>query len=144
MAHTLVENKCISFTLGTETYAHPVSSIKEILRYTAPNPIPGATYEVEGVLSVRGEAITVLSGRRLLKINDETANDSWCIVSLTTPSGLFGIVVDEVNEMIDLDQTQLETREQGNEFIKGTIRNSDQLVILVDFSTYCQKIAEYG
>lgn len=104
----------ISFSLGTETYAHAIDSVREIVQYTPPVPVPGAPREVEGVLNVRGEVVPVPCGRALLNPPDEEVrDDGWRTVILETPSGLLGLRVDAVREIVAFSEAAIEADTQA-------------------------------
>lgn len=129
-----MSSQWVCFSLGKEKYAHAIESIGEILRYSEPAPIPNAPPEVEGVLNVRGNIVTVLSGRALLGLS---GNPSRHILTLTSSCA---ISVDQVEEIISLDSNEIdkEPNSVSNASIKGTARHRHTLLILIDFLPYCQ------
>ena len=127
-------DKWISFRLGTEMYVHPVDSIREIINYESPIPVPGADREVEGILNVRGEVITVLSGQVLLELDDAPPDKEGNIIILDTTAGQIGLSVNAVDEIITLEPRQIDTGQESaaSNLIKGTVRHDDGLFILID------------
>lgn len=124
----------VCFSLGDEKYAHRIESIGEILPYSEPTRVPDAPKEVEGVLNVRGEIVTILSGRTLLKPSQPQASRQ--ILTLTT---CCGVSVDHVEEIISLDDNEIDPPQctSANLLIKGTTKHRDKLLILVDFLPCC-------
>ena len=55
LAHQLVV-----FSLAEEEYGIPITLVQEIIRYSAPRPIPGSPFHVEGVINLRGRIIPVI------------------------------------------------------------------------------------
>jgi len=137
-------DKWISFRLGTEMYVHPVDSIREIINYESPIPVPGADREVEGILNVRGEVITVLSGQVLLELDDAPPDKEGNIIILDTTAGQIGLSVNAVDEIITLEPRQIDTGQESaaSNLIKGTVRHDDGLFILIDLSNYRQESHE--
>lgn len=133
----------VSFRLGDEVYAHPVYSIKEVFLYEQPAPVPGSPEEVEGVLDVRGNMVTLLSGQQLLNLEQTPPQEGWCIIILDLPSGFFGISVEAIEDMIQVPTDNLDKNSnyQENPLIQGTVQLRDTLYILVDFSEYCETLA---
>lgn len=125
-------------------YVHPVDSIREIINYESPIPVPGADREVEGILNVRGEVITVISGQVLLDIEDTAPDKDGNIIILDTTAGQIGLSVNAVDEIITLEPTQVDTGQEatGSSLIKGTVRHNDGLFILIDLSDYRQESHE--
>lgn len=142
----MIEEKWICFSINSETYAHNIGAVKEIMRYTEPAPCPGATEHVKGMLVVRGEMMTVISGRSLLALPEQLPNDQTCIISLETKDGLFGIIVDRVDEMLGFERNQITDTEskQHHSCIIGTVQHNQQLIIAIDFCDYCESLNEYS
>ena len=125
-------------------YVHPVDSIREIINYESPIPVPGADREVEGILNVRGEVITVLSGQVLLELDDAPPDKEGNIIILDTTAGQIGLSVNAVDEIITLESRQIDTGQESaaSNLIKGTVRHDDGLFILIDLSNYRQESHE--
>lgn len=126
----------VCFNLGNEKYAHSIQSIGEILRYNEPTPIPGSPLEVEGVMNVRGEIITILSGRNLLGLAANSSKPRH-ILTLTASCA---VSVDCVEEIISLENSEIdyETQSDANTLIKGTAQHDHTLLILIDFLPCCR------
>ncbi|MEJ2418057.1 MAG: chemotaxis protein CheW [Exilibacterium sp.] len=141
-----MKQQWVSFTLGDEKYVLPVHAVREIMPYLKPTPVPGAPLEAEGVLNVRGEVITVLSGYKLLGLPPTTLGpDERRIIILEASDELLGVSVDGVEEIVKFHHSQIEPSEQSinREFIKGTVYHQENLFILVDFIKYSEKIAQH-
>lgn len=134
--------KGICFRLGSERYIHPISTVKEVLSYQSPAPVPGALEGVEGMIDVRGNMVTVLYGSHLLNLDPEECEEEGHIIVLDLPNGYFGVRVEGVERVMDLPEKNeadgLEYRE--NECIQGTIRHNNELYILVEFNEYCSAL----
>lgn len=133
----------VNFKIAGEDYCLTVDDIQEILNYEAPTPVPGATREVTGILNVRGEIVTVLSGRRLLDLQEIEPDDSWRIITMQSKGIYYGLVVDAVNEMIEINNENLETAPNTGsasacELIIGTYHHKDRLIIALDLSKYVE------
>ncbi len=131
----------VNFKIAGEDYCLTVDDIQEILNYESPTPVPGAVREVTGILNVRGEIVTVLSGRRLLDLEEISPDDSWRIITMQSKGIYYGLVVDAVNEMIDINVDNLETAPNtgspsASELILGTYHHKERLIIALDLSKY--------
>ncbi|UTW00452.1 chemotaxis protein CheW [Marinomonas rhizomae] len=134
----LVE-KGICFRLGSERYVHPISTVKEVLSYQSPAPIPGAGEGVEGMIDVRGNMVTVLYGSHLLNLDPAECEEEGHIIVLDLPTGYFGIRVEAVERIMDIPENNdahgLDYRD--HDCIHGTIQQDSDLYILVEFNEYC-------
>lgn len=131
----------VNFEIEKEDYCLIVDDIQEILNYEIPTPVPGAQNEVVGILNVRGEIVTVLSGRRLLGLQDQQFDDSWRIITMQSNDIYYGLVVDSVKEMIEIDLDQIETAPNtsslsSSELIMGTYHHKERLIIALDMQRY--------
>lgn len=133
----------VNFEIADENYCLTVDDIQEILNYEQPTPVPGAVPEVRGILNVRGEIVTVISGRRLLNLDDVAPAEQWRIITMQSNGVYYGLIVDAVNEMIEIDLDKLDTAPNtGNgassELILGTYHHKDRLIIALDLSKYVE------
>ncbi|MCV2354456.1 chemotaxis protein CheW [Paucibacter sp. B2R-40] len=96
----------LSFHLGQEEYGIPLNCVQEIRSFQAPTRLAGASAEVLGVLDLRGEVLPVIDLRRCFHMPsaEVTAATVTIVVNLSHRS--VGIVVDNVNEVVDLAPEQ--------------------------------------
>ena len=137
-----MQEQWIVFRVAGELYCHSVASVKEILRYEEPTPVPGAPDAVAGILNVRGEVITVLSARRMMELAAGVTDDNWRVIVLETGIGYYGIIVDGVDEIIRFAAEQIDgIGSSGNspqdKLIIGTVNLDDTLYIPINFIDYC-------
>ncbi len=133
----------VNFKIAGEDYCLSVNDIQEILNYEVPTPVPGAVPEVIGILNVRGEIVTVLSGRKLLDLKDIEPEESWRIITMQTQGVYYGLIVDAVNEMIDINMEKLDTAPSTgsastSELILGTYHHKERLIIALDLTKYVE------
>lgn len=133
----------VNFEIAGEDYCLMVDDIQEILNYEAPTPVPGAVDEVTGILNVRGEIVTVISGRQLLDLGQKEPNETWRIITMQSHGVYYGLIVDAVNEMIEINMDFLETapntgNASSNELIMGTYHHKERLIIALDLSKYVE------
>ncbi|MFL0798884.1 MAG: chemotaxis protein CheW [Agarilytica sp.] len=133
----------VNFKIAGEDYCLTVDDIQEILNYEAPTPVPGAVPEVNGILNVRGEIVTVLSGRTLLDLESKEPDDSWRIITMQSQGVYYGLIVDAVNEMIEINMDKLENAPNTgsastSELIMGTYHHKDRLIIALDLTKYVE------
>ncbi|WP_086933036.1 chemotaxis protein CheW [Agarilytica rhodophyticola] len=133
----------VNFEIADEDYCLTVDDIQEILNYETPTPVPGAVDEVTGILNVRGEIVTVLSGRRLLDLEHKDPQETWRIITMQSHGIYYGLVVDAVNEMIDINLDKLDTAPNTgsastSELILGTYHHKERLIIALDLTKYVE------
>ena len=135
-----MQEQWIVFRVAGEMYCHSVGEIKEILRYEAPTPVPGAPPGVAGILNVRGEVITVLSAREMMDLPTGEPNENWRVIVLETGVGYYGITVDGVDEIIRFSAESIDAVTGGTQrdkLIIGTVNVDNTLYIPINFVDYC-------
>lgn len=99
----------LAFRLGDDVYAGPVSLIREILKPPPLTPVPRAPFAVMGIVSVRGQLVTVIDLRRRLRL-PEAGPTRRARVLLVNPTGAetLGLYVDEVLQVYRLADGEIE------------------------------------
>ena len=115
----------LTFSLNDSIYAVPVLQVREVLGYTTPQELPCADPVIAGLIRSRDQSISVLNLRRKFDFPDtEISKETRIIVieidSISEYSNsqgqiVFGAIVDNVNEVIDIDASMKEpSPEVGN------------------------------
>lgn len=124
------EEQWVTFYLGGELYAYKVASVREVITYRQPVPVPGATINIEGVLNVRGEIIHVIAGGEF--VGSHTSNACDRIIIVETRYGTIGISAGSVGEIINIKNESIESDAHYNPGILGTVVHKDHLIILIE------------
>ena len=125
----------VIFTLGTEEYALPIKKVQEIIRYTEPRSVASNDSSVRGVISLRGKIVPVydLAGR--LGVHSIVGEESK-IVIVETAEQTVGIVVDGVDEVMTVDESQLEEVPGADATLMDSIAKiGERLVVLLNPDT---------
>ena len=123
----------VVFTLGNEEYALPIRQVHEIIRYTEPRSVAAESGWVRGVISLRGKIVPVydLAARLGLATTEQT--DGGKIVIVETATDMAGVVVDDVEEVLTVEEAQLDAvPAAGSPSIEAIAKIDDRLVILLD------------
>jgi purine-binding chemotaxis protein CheW len=99
----------LAFKLAGEIYAAPVALIREILKPPMLTPVPRAPSTVLGIVSVRGQVVTVVDLRRRLRLPEMPANNRTRILLVNASGGeQLGLFVDEVLQVYKLAEAEIE------------------------------------
>src|SRR5581483_7665868 len=110
----------------------PIQQIQEIIRYTAPRSIASADPSVRGVLSLRGRLIPVYDLAARLSATTEITVDSQIII-IDTGSETVGVIVDGVDEVLTIDDSQVEDAPGADStVIEAIAKVDDRLVVLLN------------
>jgi purine-binding chemotaxis protein CheW len=135
MAEETNARQLLVFSLGEEEYALPVTSVQEIIHYTHPRAVASEAHWIRGVISLRGKIIPVADlGARLGLVTE--AGDGGKIVVVESGSVTAGVVVDDVDEVLTIEDEQLDAvPAAGTEAIDGIVKIDDRLIILLDLDS---------
>ncbi len=129
LSHVLV------FKADSREYALPVRDVVEVVRMVVITPLPEAPSWVDGVLNFRGRVIPVLNLRARLGIPRREPDLSTPIVITEAKSGLFGLVADELVEVLPLSTDQVDTPTAENaatQAVASMVRHHDRLILVLD------------
>jgi purine-binding chemotaxis protein CheW len=129
--------KYLTFSLTNNWYGIPISYVREINQITEITDIPRAPAFVKGVINLRGKIIPVVDLALKFGLAEVVRSRSTCVIVLEAESGQVGVIVDQVNEVIDFTAEQIETSPALNEsqdldFLMGLGKLPDRVLLLVD------------
>ena len=127
--------------LGNDAYAIGILSIKEIIEYTTMTEVPLMPACVRGMINLRGAVVPVMDLQVRFGQTPSPVTKRTCIVIVEVlgPEGqqVMGVVVDAVNEVLDIDASDIEpppafgTRIR-TDFISGMGKVRGKFVILLN------------
>jgi purine-binding chemotaxis protein CheW len=131
----------LAFTLGDETFAMDIRSIREVIQFGSVTDVPLMPPFIRGVINLRGSVVPVIDlfirfGRLETKVASRT-----CIVILELTQGEstpeMGVMVDNVSEVLSIAASEVEPAPAFGsdiraEFIAGVAKVGDRFVILLD------------
>jgi len=97
----------VVFTLGAEQYALPIEQVHEIIRYSEPRSVASRVAWVRGVISLRGRIVPVYDLAARLGVSSELS-DQTKIVIVEAGSETAGVIVDDVEEVLTVQDSQIE------------------------------------
>ena len=99
---TIAREPWLSFQLDGQHYAVLLSRVSEVIRDSAPTPVPGAASDLLGICHLRGNIVPVLDGRRRLGLSTTSTSDPAAtrIVVCMHETHRVGLRVDAVGELL--------------------------------------------
>jgi purine-binding chemotaxis protein CheW len=134
-------NQYLTFNLDNEVFGLAILKVREVLDFTSITRVPQTPAYMRGVINLRGSVVPVMDLR--LKFNmaqtEKTVNTCIIIteVELNGELVVLGALADSVQEVVDLDASQIEppphmgTRLR-TDFIKGMGKHGDGFIIVLD------------
>ena len=122
----------VIFSLGSEEYALPITRVQEIIRYTEPRMVASRTAWIRGVINLRGKIVPVCDLAERLGLVLERS-DVAKIVIVETETGTAGVIVDDVEEVLTVDDAQLEDVPTADAaYVDAIAKLDDRLAILLN------------
>jgi purine-binding chemotaxis protein CheW len=132
MSAAQLAQQLVVFSLGDEEYALPITQVQEIIRYTEPRAVASDAGWIRGVISLRGKIVPVCDLASRLGLAAEPVSNAK-IVIVETVNGTAGVIVDDVEEVLTVDEAQLDAvPAAGTEFIEAIAKIDDRLVVLLN------------
>ncbi len=127
----------LTFHLSGEFYGIEIERVREVLRPPPVTEVPRAPTGVLGVVTVRGEVVTVLDPRRRLGLPAGAAADGGRIVIVDDGEGVCGVLVDAMSSVVRLPAGSIEPCPQGlgvqgADCLAGIGRDRDRLFTVLD------------
>ena len=133
MPTEVTTRQLVVFTLGSEEYALPIRQVHEIIRYTEPRSVAAESGWVRGVISLRGKIVPVYDLAARLGLEAEERAEGGKIVIVETATDMAGVIVDDVEEVLTVEDAQLDAvPAAGSASIEAIAKIDDRLVILLD------------
>ena len=104
----------------------------EIITNHAITMIPVVQDYLNGIINIRGQIIPIIDIRLRMGKPSIDYTSSTCIIVLNIDSVQIGIIVDAVQQVMDIDQSQISPVpvENQQELISGMVSSGDRSVIL--------------
>jgi purine-binding chemotaxis protein CheW len=123
----------VVFKLNDEEFAVETSKVQGINDMMEITKVPKAPQHIMGLINLRGNIISLLNINMLLDTDKNNSNLSNIII-LHMDDEQIGIAVNEVNEVLDIEDSIIEKLDESRRkpYIKGVINFKDRIVTLID------------
>ena len=126
----------VTFQLDDRLLGVPIHRVQEINAQLTITPIPRVHSFVRGVINLRGEVVTVLDLKEVLRgtrteIGPQTKN-----VIVQSDGELVGLLVDQIRDVIETSSVRIDAgpsnlRGEDGRFYSGVVQLESELVVLV-------------
>ena len=93
--------------IGQERFGIALDHVQGIIRHVEATQVPHTVDFLEGIISLRGEMIPVISGRKRLGLPPKDADKKTRIVVLHEEDGRYGITVDATTQVLRLPKNRI-------------------------------------
>ena len=127
----------LTFSLAGEEYGVDILTVREIRGWSRVTRIPQAPPYVLGVLNLRGAVVPVMDLRLRFGMERVEYNENTVMIVVALAERLFGIVVDAVSDVVDIDPAAIKpVPDMGaivdTRYLKGLATHVERMVMLLD------------
>ena len=131
----------LSFRVRDAGYALPIALVREIIEYAEVTRVPMMPAYIHGVINLRGNVVPVLDLAARFGLSLTAPGNRTCIViiELALGDGLqrIGLVVDEVDEVLEIDPQQIMPAPAfgtaiRSDFIAGMAQQGQEFLIILN------------
>ena len=135
-----IEHRFMEFRLGSQLYAIPLLSVKEVLQKPELTPVPNMPPHFEGMINLRGQILGIMNVRRKLSTTSQTKEESSSqsvVIVIEDQGVLVGMTVDEVTRVIQAKDSQigpapLKEGDPAQKFVTSVIQLDKELILALN------------
>lgn len=140
------KDRYLTFRLGEEDYGFDIGDIIEIIGMQKITQVPSLPPYIKGVINLRGQGIPVMDMRIRFHLPARDYDQRTCIIVTEVAGQTMGMVVDRVNEVIDIPESQVEPAASRStttvdNFVKGLGKIGTEIKILLDIHRFLETTA---
>ncbi|APC40262.1 chemotaxis protein CheW [Clostridium estertheticum] len=135
------KGKFLTFSVGKESYGIEIKFVTEIIGIQEITEVPELPDYVKGIINLRGKIIPVIDVRLRFRKEPKDYNDRTCIVVINIKETVVGLIVDNVAEVINIDDSDIVPPPQmktgfHNRYVRGIGKVGNEVKLLLD----CDKL----
>ncbi len=128
---------CITFLVDGQLFGVPATEVMELTRFHELTRVPLAPPTVAGLMNLRGQVVTAVDMRCRLGLRPRPEGQQPMNVVLRREDVLVSLLVDQVGEVIELDDSTYEPvpdtlRGIARELVRGVHKLPGRLLLLLD------------
>lgn len=133
--------KLLIFKVGRNRYAIPIGELSQIIENRDLTPIPFVPPFLKGIFSLRGRIVGVIDVLERMKLPKKEDSLVSKIIVLEKEGDLFGLRVDGIDHVVDVDILSLEPPPEGfdaalQEFVVGVFHYKQKTVALLNLDSF--------
>ncbi len=134
-------SELLTCRVGGQWLGLQVKQVREVVTPQPSTDMPLAPEAVMGLINLRGRVITQLDVRKVIGLPAREADDFRVAIVETLSGEDFGLVMDEVGEVIDLDPNMYEKTPKTLDRIwqdvsEGVLKQDERVVVLVNVERF--------
>ncbi len=127
------QNKYIVFSINKNLYCIDLDYSKEFVKDVPITPIPCDLNYIEGIISLRGDFITIVNLSEFINEEMQVNNEKNNIIVINFADYKVGIAVDEIHKIEDITpENILPQKDEKSDFIIGETIINDNIISIID------------
>lgn len=127
----------VLFKLEVETYGVNIATVREIILTQHYTHFPEARSFVEGLINLRGKIIPVIDLKKLFDLKQKAKTDQNRIMVMDVKGVSFGMIVDEVLEVVYISREMIEPPPPAfngidGGFIDGIANKGGEIIVVLN------------
>ena len=127
----------VTVYIAGQLFGLPIERVQDVFTPTGMTVVPMASYEIAGVLNLRGRIVTAIDMRRRLNLPDREKGVTTMAVGIEYKGESFGLIIDEVGEVLRLSRDNFEQNPSNLDprwaaVSAGVQRLEKQLMVILD------------
>ena len=125
----------LCFTVSDKEYAVSIESVREVRRIKQITPIPKALDFIEGVVSLRGRVVPIISLSKKLGLPSDKSSSLNRVLITESNNHILGIAVDSVLGVTAIDKANIEPPDEvlkKAEYLIGVGKIAKRLILIID------------
>ena len=127
----------LCFDLADKEYAINIENVREVRRVKQVTPIPKAFDFIEGVISLRGRVVPIISLSKKLGLPSVKSSSFNRVLITESNNHILGIAVDNVLGVINIDKANIEPPDEvlkRCEYLIGVGKIAKRLILIIDIA----------
>ncbi len=134
-----MKDKYLTFRIADEDYAVEIRYVTEIIGIQKITQLPEMPNFIKGVINLRGQVIPVIDVRLRFKVEEKEYEDRTCIIVVNVQDVLFGLIVDTVSEVLNIENENISPPPKSNfghknKYIQGIGKAADSIKIILNLN----------
>ena len=127
----------VTVTIAGQLFGLPIERVQDVFTPQGMTVVPMASYEIAGVLNLRGRIVTAIDMRRRLNLPDRDKGSPTMAVGIEYKGESFGLIIDQVGEVLRLSGNSFEHNPSNLDprwalVSAGVHRLDGQLMVILD------------
>jgi purine-binding chemotaxis protein CheW len=138
-------NQLVTFILGEQQYALPLTTVQRVVRMVEVTPLPKAPEIVLGVIDFQGTIIPVMSMRKRFGLTEPETSLSAQLIVADTRTRSVALAVNSVIGVVERAAEEVTDAEKivpGTQYVEGITRLENGILFIHNLERFLSKMEE--